>query len=443
MKSLIRLATIDLAKGTSVLPWYLFFRRSLKWNTEKVYEYQCKRIQQLIQHSYNTVPYYHKILDDHKIIPSEIKSPLDLKMIPILDRDAIQNNQEELLSAKYHKKQLIHGSSSGTTGIPIHYYYDKRGLSAGTAAGYALWSMSGWKPGDRGVHIWGNATSIKQWRKLSSRLKNLVMRQLNIASMMIDDERQLIEISRKIIDHSPRIIDGYTSAIYTLASYFEKNYLSLDSLEQVITTAENLTDQQKELIEKVFAPTGDMYGCGEVLGIAIRPAREDRYFVLDAHVFLEVEPAKNVGMYNILATDLDNYGMPMIRYKIGDMIDDLHESSPENKYSLKWFKKIYGRSTDIVHLPNGMIFHPVNIFGGTLFRKYPGIIRHKVIWNGSTLQFVFECAGEIDKINLENELKALLSEYSVEYDIVYTDKILPSENGKYRYFENNSMQRKI
>ncbi len=435
MMSLFLLALMDMAKGTNVLSWYLFFRKSLNWNEGTIMQYQSDKLRQLLLHAYKTVPYYNEIFNKFGIDPADIRSSKDLKKFPTLDRDTIQNNQSSLLSSKYRIGLLINGSSSGSTGIPIHYYHNKQGMSAGIAAGYLLWSLSGWNFGQKSLHIWGNQSSIERWNTLASRLKNSLTRQKNIASTLLNDPLEIGEIAKSIIKFQPFTIDGYSSAIYTLAKYFKENNLSLASVRQVLTTAENLEEYQQQLIEEVFAPTGDLYGSGEVLGIATRPSGDDRYYILDTHVIVETEESGIPGMKNILLTDLDNYGMPMIRYKIGDMIDDVYEPDQNARYPFSWFKKIQGRNSDIITLPNGMKFHPVNIFGGTLFRKFPGITRHKVIWNGSKLIFVFEAQHFSENESLHNSLKEMLEKYHMEFEIQLTSKISPSASGKYNYME--------
>ena len=427
MKSKVLLKIIDLFKGEDVLSRYKFFLETLKWDRARVLDYQSLRFNQLIKHAAENVPYYKERL-------SGIKSIADLKKIEILGRDDIAKNESLLIDKLRPKSTLIKGSSSGTTGIPINYYTDKFGLSSGNAAAYVLRTMSGINFGEKSVHIWGNKSSMEQWKTLSSKVKNKLIGQKKIASTLLNDPAELEKISQEIINFDPLIIDGYSSSIYTLAKYFgEKNY-KLSSLKHIATTAENLENYQREVIEKQFCPVSDLYGSGEVLSIAFRPAGDEKYYIFEPHVIVEVMDSGVEGMKEILVTDLDNYAMPMIRYKVGDLIDDVYEPA-NGKYQFNWFKKINGRSSEIITLPDGKKFHPVNIFGGTLFRKFKEIRRHKVIWDGTKLEFVFETDSLFNTVQLEKEIRELLLPYKVEFKITVTGKIQPSESGKYRYME--------
>jgi phenylacetate-CoA ligase len=437
-KDIFLMRILDVIKKTRIATDFVTYSSCLKMSRSEIIEIQTYKLKRLLWHAQKTVPYYRELM--HHSLQSlqnceSGKIVHELKKLPVLTRDILRDRKEDLISNDINKGVLVKGSSSGTTGIPITYFFDKKGLSAGIASGYLLWSLSGWKFGQRSVHIWGNQSSIERWQLPISKAKNFLIKQKNIASTLINDPNDIKTISESIMRFDPVSIDGYASAIYTLAEYFKQNNLRLKKLKRVLVTAENLEEYQKNLIEEIFAPVGDLYGSGEILGVAIRPAGDNKYYVFDPHVIVETVESEIAGMKDLLITDLDNFAMPMIRYKIGDMIDELHEPTLDDKYPLTWFTKIHGRNSDIITLPNGMKFHPVNIFGGTLFRTFKEIKKHKVIWNGAELQFVFEVNQFERQVELCNALQMLLSPYQVEFSIKYTDKILPSKSGKYKYME--------
>jgi CRISPR/Cas system CMR-associated protein Cmr1 (group 7 of RAMP superfamily) len=117
------------------------------------------------------------------------------------------------------------------------------------------------------------------------------------------------------------------------------------------------------------------------------------------------------------------------------MIDSLNVPDEDSPYPFASFKKVLGRKSDIILLPNGKRFHPVNIFGGTLFRRFPAISRHKVIWNGVSLKFVFERNGPLDEEKLNAELQESLASYDVPFTIEYTSRLVVPAGGKHTYLE--------
>jgi phenylacetate-CoA ligase len=434
MKFIDILLLEDFFRKTKIAKYYNEFNQTKHFNIDKIQLLQFRKLKNLLKDVFQNVPWYRKFSQSHYDSYNEFKRIEDLKHLPILDREKIRDNHDELLNNHYFGRTFM-SSSSGTTGMPINYWHDINAYSAGIASGYVLMGISGWQPGDRTVHIWGNSDSIKQWNKLNSKIKQKIYRRKNISSRLINDPNNLKILVDNIKKFKPKVIDGYANSIFELASYLNKDKDIIPGIKTIFTTAENLEKKHENIIERSLAPVSDIYGCGEINGIACRPVKDNKYYILDSHVIVETIPSCNPGLKEILVTDLDNYYMPFIRYKVGDLIDDVQSASRENPLPFKYFTKIYGRTSDYVILPNGKKFYPVNIFGGTMFRKYPEIRRHKTIWDGEKIKFIFELDKSFDLTYLEAEIKKMLSEYEIKFEIEITEKILPDKSGKFSYFE--------
>lgn len=425
---------LDLFQRTSIRQKYNFFRKTKLWDREKIKSYQLKRINELLVYSQNNIPYYNNLFSENNLQVSEIKSLEDLKYIPCLTRKDIQKNLKTLVSNEYTLTNLIRSSSSGTTGIPISYYESKHSSSAGTAAGYFAYSLSGWQPGNKTLHIWGNPSSIAHWKTIKSKIKAAVKNQINLASTEFNNPENLHKMYKFIFSLKTECIDGYTTAIYELAKYMAGNNLHSLNVKNVFTTAENLSEIQRQTIEKYVGAVSDLYGCGEINGIAIKPIDEDKYYIIDPHVIVETE-GSNENYKSILVTDLDNKAMPLIRYKIGDLIDNVCEPDIKDELQFSFFRKILGRDSDIITLPNGKKILPVNILGGTLFRRIGGIVKHKVVWNNRELTFHFETTNEFSLEKAEKLLEKEFHDYNVPVKIYIEEKLKPDKNGKFKYFE--------
>ena len=151
---MFKLNIIDFFKKTNTNFWYNHFQHHKNKSRDEILQYQNEKFIELIKYVYNNVPFYANYMRNNKICPNNFRSAQDIELLPIIDREVIRKYEQDLLSKEYKIKHLYKGSSSGTTGIPIKYYKDKNGISAGTAAGYVLRGLSGWKPGDRMIHIW-------------------------------------------------------------------------------------------------------------------------------------------------------------------------------------------------------------------------------------------------------------------------------------------------
>lgn len=426
-------------KGSKTLDYFRFYRETLSWSRDQVTALQISKMKRLMQHAYDNIPFYKNRFSELGATPHDFKTLADLAKFPVLTREDIMSGQNELLDKTNKYARQIPGSSSGTTGVPIRYVHDPEGDSAGVAAVYALYSLSGWRLNNKNLHIWGNPESIKKWKKISSKLKRKLLNQKNYPAFLLNNPENFSGLLTLIHKYKPVYIDGYTSSIGSFASWLEKNNIFLKNIKTVFTTAENLTSKNKELISKHIGPVSDLYGSGEVNGIAIQPASHNRYYVLEPHVIAET--IEQNGINELIVTDLDNRVMPFIRYKTEDTIDFLSPPSTNEILPFSSFGSINGRLLEYIRLSSGKIIHPVNVLGGTFLRKFPQITKHKVVWNGSTLRFVLECNSEIDVDALNREIYSNIKEYEVTFTIEITDKLLPGKTGKFRYIEieNNSV----
>jgi phenylacetate-CoA ligase len=424
-------------KGTKVKKYFDFYKTTLNWNREEIEKYQFEKFKKLLNYANKFVPYYQRIFKELDLTPDSFKGLQDIKKMPPLTRRNIQEHQSSLMSTEDRKvrKKLFKGGSSGTTGVPISYFHDVDGESSGIAAGMILWHLSGWQFGEKGLHIWGNVDSIKRWNTLASKGRRFLFNQKNIASPFLNDIKNYSQIVEDISKYNPDYIDGYTNSIYSLAQYILEHNLTIPKCKYIFTTAENLMDHQKEIIENALGPIADVYGCGEINGIAAQTIESSKYYIFEPHAIVETEESSTKGFYEIMITDLDNKVMPFIRYKVGDLIDGVYAPGKGDHIKFKFFNQILGRTADIIELENGKKILPVNLVGGTFIRQFKQIVRHKVIWNGKTMHLIFEINNSIDKKDLHKKLLEVLSPYNINFTFELTDKILPDKNGKYKYFE--------
>jgi len=439
MRSIIpnlRLYLFDKAKRLNALRYFNLYLSSFDWSRDQLLSFQFDKLKILLHHAWKNVPYYREMFDHAQCTPEDIKCIDDLSLLPILTREHIYEEYDKLIDKTNEYKIQFPSSSSGTTGTPIKYIHDVDGESAGIAAGYAMNYLSGCGLGSKKLHIWGNPVSQKNWERLSSRLKRTLFNQMNYPAHLLNDTVNYPSLLRLIRTENPDFIDGYSSSIGSFAGWLIDQNIRLNGIRAVFTTAENLTPGNRISIENSIGPVSDLYGCGEINGIGIQPINAKRYAILEPHVI--VETVMNNGINEVVVTDLDNRIMPLIRYKIGDTIDDFSTNQYVADLPFSTFGRVDGRIADYIKLPNGKIIHPVNLLGGTFLRKFPQIKRHKVVWDGKLLRFELECNTPLQMDLLRAEIYGNLSPYAVDFEVLLKDKLLPGKSGKFRYIEIES-----
>ncbi len=74
-----------------------------QWKSyEELKEEQNKQLRVLINFSYKNVPYYHRLFEDLKLSPEDIKKIEDLEKLSILTKEIIKQNWDDFKPALSH-----------------------------------------------------------------------------------------------------------------------------------------------------------------------------------------------------------------------------------------------------------------------------------------------------------------------------------------------------
>lgn len=423
----------DYIKRQRSVQYYRQYLASLKMSADELEGLRTRKLKELIKHA-DTIPFYQKRFADAGFDPEKLKSVDDLKKIPVVTRQDIQNSLSDMKDRNY-KGRFIHGSSSGSTGVPVHYYHDSNAASAGKAAGWIVWNIGGWELEDKGLQIWGNPSIVNnEWKKPSSRLKAWLLKQHRYPAYSITQDNKFTELYELIRRKKYVFLNGYTNAIYLLARYMKENELSLPDVSYVLPTGETLQDYQRCEIEKWIGPVRDIYGCGEINGIAAQCKICGHYHIIDPHVIVEYADTSLYGnIHNLFITDLDNYSMPLIRYENGDSASRGSDSRCIIPFST--MGKIEGRTSDVITFPNGGALSVPSFFGSVLLKQITCIKQYQVIKETSD-QLIIKLAliGEMTRQErqlLENNLIEYLQS-QISWSIQIVDKIDVSNTGKHK-----------
>jgi phenylacetate-CoA ligase len=211
---------------------------------------------------------------------------------------------------------------------------------------------------------------------MSSTLRKL-QRNTFFPSFELDAEMaaEICSLSKK---QNIRTLRGYPSGLYLLAKYAESGNLDFDHLKIVQSTSELLYPEQRETIEKnLTADVYDQYGAGEIQAIAAQCERKEAYHVFQEHVIVE-DPGmqgKKQSRVPAIITDLDNHGMPFIRYELGDILN-FEGASCSCERNLQKIAKVEGRTHDFLTTSDGRLVP--GEFIPHLFQKVVGFDRYFV-----------------------------------------------------------------
>ena len=125
-----------------------FLKESEWWSQEQICDFQDRKLQQIVHHAYESVPYYRQMFDELGLHPQDIRSQQDLSKLPILTKDDVQRNYEELISRRFKRRDLHINLTSGTTGKPLAIYLTHEALQFQWAVWWRHRARFGLKFGD-------------------------------------------------------------------------------------------------------------------------------------------------------------------------------------------------------------------------------------------------------------------------------------------------------
>ena len=300
-----------------------------QWLTEKeLNQLQSQKLQNLVRHCYENVPYYRNVFNEFHITPDDIKSRADLVKLPILTKELIKEHYEELISNDISSRKALDGSTGGSTGTPMRYKEDMNTWNTMRGMNFRGWTWAGFNVGEKLFTLAGNSLVKKNTDGRKFFMKNmydiLIMRNNKHDCTDITPEA-LHRHYKAMMKYNPVGIRGYASSLYFLAKYIEQNNLPVCKVKVVFTTGEKLHPKYRYKIQQVFhAPVFDGYGASDGGVNAYECYMHEGLHIGEEHCIVEIVdnngailPDGEVG--HVITTDLNNYVFPFLRYKVGDL----------------------------------------------------------------------------------------------------------------------------
>ena len=324
---------------------------------------QDLKLRAMVSHCYQNVPYYTRLFHELGLTPVDIKVVKDLTKLPILTKEIIKSCYEEFTPKNLHNLEFIHAATGGSTGVPLKYRMSQNDIDLGMAELYFIWAEAGYELGDKVAILAGGSIVGKGKKKPFQRLKAWLKNHRHYSSYGMNDDL-LDTYARDISAWAPDILRGYPTALYRLAKYIDSNNSPYRfTPKAIITTAEMLQPKHKECIERVFqVKVFDTYGLGDG-GISAFECNLHKGFHINMdRSVLEITDESGASVTNkegkILATSLENYSMPFLRYDSGDL--GVLSSEPcACRESRPVLKKISGRTTEILNIGGSTIGGPM------------------------------------------------------------------------------------
>jgi phenylacetate-CoA ligase len=405
------------------------------WPRERVLAYQWDKLQRLVRHAFEQVPYYRSAMQGLGMTPEDVRTPGDFARLPVLTKDDLRQHQDGLFAANADRRRVIRTASGGSTGVPVTVYHDRAFVAAYRAVKLRNFAWAGWRPGRSWVRLWGSQFDVKPHQALRQRLWDRVTR-VRVLPCFDMTEATMAQYARDLQRDPPDVIEAYVTPMYHFACFLEAQGVTGIRPRGVICSAEMLFAHQRETIERVFGcRVFNRYGGREMGDIAHEcPAggfhvNAENYYV---EFWRDGRPAQPGEPGDILLTALDLYSFPLLRYRVEDV------GSPDDGVcrcgrGLPLMRMVEGRVQDMLTLPGGR-YLPGEFFPH-LFKDFD-IVRFQVLQETVDHLTVRAVRGPKLSDADVSYLTGRVHEYAgggVTVAWEFVEAIAPTASGKFRY----------
>lgn len=363
----------DYALPLKVLKNHRLMQDAPFWPTGRLESWMLSHRTAILQHAYDTVPYYRQAFDREAIQPSETGQPEKWARVTTSDKTTIREQGDAMISTSSATKGAVWAETSGSTGLKLRILLDRDV----NAAAFALF-----------VRAWGSGGHYRFWQRHAA-MKGLsydagwhynpAIRCLELSSARINPESARF-FRDLILKYRPRFMRGYPSAMYLFCRLLREQRLQLH-IPMIISGSETLYDFQRQEIEGFLGARVYNHYTHWERAASILECQAGRLHAQQDYGFHEIldnegralGPGES-GM--ITVTTLHNRAMPLIRYRTGDIAAWSTDRCPCGQ-SFPTVDRIEGRQTDYVVGPGGRLVS--GTFAVEAFRTLPNLLSAQIV----------------------------------------------------------------
>lgn len=401
-------------------------------NNLDYYSYQELLFKKLLIHAYKNVPYYNKLFNDIGYNPNNFKSLDDLQKIPILTKDILKSNYNNLISNQFKNLFFKKGYTSGTTGSPVCILRDYNSIVFEEASINWHWSLCGWNKNSKIAILRGKrikpVDNLKPpfWKYFNYK-KELVLSSYHL------NEKYIKYYVDELIKFNPNILRAYPSTTYLLAKYLNDINKNI-SIPYVYTASEPLYPIQRELIEKrLNSKIFDFYGQAERVIFGFECKYNDGFHLNPLYGIAELVETDNNGFGYLVGTSLNNYSMPLIRYKLDDTTRYKNNSCRCGS-NMKLIEPIFSKSEDYIRTKDER-----KISGSLvtfIFKPFIEIKESQIIQHENyDIEIIVVPASNYTEKNNNNLINSMKSVVGTDINVCITlkESIERSKNAKFKW----------
>ncbi|MEX0768124.1 MAG: hypothetical protein WD029_06610 [Microthrixaceae bacterium] len=403
------------------------------WNLDELQLDQDARLRSMVTWCAHRVPHYRDLFSELGVSASDIRTAADLAQLPLLDKETVRADPDRFLPDQPLPK-LIAQTTGGTTGTPVRYWATLSGVRANYATYEARCrSWAGVKLGQRMASFHGQPIIPASQQGGPYWRRNLAFNQLYFSVYHLNSITVPAYLNQ-LEQFQPQVIAGYTSAVHRIArGLIDSGDIGRVRPTAVMVSSETLTPAVRQDIQLAFGcRVTNAYSLGELVAF-ISECDHGELHISTEYGIVELLDQPDSAGSEIIATGLINKGMPLLRYRTGDLAVRADPGPSACGRGLPCVAEIIGRVDDVVRTPEGATVGPAPM--SLAFQRVPHLRRAQVrqdsIEELTVLLEVDPAFGSQDEEFLLGELKKRLGP-SIRFVIEHVPTLPRTSGGKER-----------
>lgn len=406
-----------------------------------IQNYQKNKLINLLKYSYFHTEYYRDLFLKHGIL---IDGMENFKNIPFLDKDTIRKNKQKIISDETSMKNFYKMNTGGSTGEPLEFIVSSLAGLVDKVHQEYQYNLMGVGRGDLIIAFDGSTVPEKLRKKNVYWIKRQHKNSMPYGSVSFSSLYLTDYNINYYIDHlfklKPAILRGYPSFISELAEYILENHIEVNfNIKGIQLTSEMVYEFQVTNICKAFKTKVYMqYGHSEVSIFAYTLDDSMKYYCSPFYGYTEVinessDHVKEGEIGEIVVTGFNNYMMPFIRYRTGDLA-----VYGGQKNGLVCLERIEGRTQDFVYGLRGKKTALTALIFGQHYSSFKNIKKWQLVQNKLGLLDIKiipnSSFNEMDKLEIVSKFRNIAN-IEVEFD--YVSEIETTNRGKQKFLIQN------
>ena len=414
-------------------------RRALHRPRHEMEAARDARLQTAVRHAGRSVPYYRGLFADEGIEAGDIRTPDDLRRIPVVDRATVQAAPEAFRAETRASREAVEFRTTGSTAMPLVVHHSRSSLLENIAHGERERVVERGFLGRRQYAAFdvratgGTLPRVQEFYATSSYRPFRPGRRL----VSVDDPpRAVIEAINEQRPDVIRSYGGYLELLFRLAAATGE----LRHLPVVVSYAgDTMSDAGRRLIETEFGiPVLSAYNAVECFKIGFTCERRAGFHVhedlCDVRVVdqagHDVPPGERG---EVVVSNLVNRATVLLNYRLGD-VARVEDEPCDCGRTARRLVDLEGRVDDLIELESGEYVYPTRVW--RVFRDRPEILRYQLVQRTRDrfeLRVVTAPARAADEAaaHAADELRGVLGGADVE--LVHCNDLSAGPGGKFRH----------